>query len=62
MVTNVVRGYCDGWCESVSPPRGRDVSLDGGRGERASDSSINLQFPAIPLVQYPPSPRTISLH
>ena len=52
MVTNVVRVYCDGWCESVRSPQGRDVSHDGGR-EGGSDSS-NLQFPAI--LQYPPSP------
>ena len=46
MVTNVVRGYCDGWCESVSPPRGRDVSHNGGRqgGSDSSNTYSSLQF------------------
>ena len=56
METNVVRGYCDRRCESVSPPRGRDVSLNGGSRHTPSDSSnaynslqLQLSHPTICL-------------
>ena len=51
-------GYCDGWSESVSRARGRDVFLHGGPAESDSSNTYSSrQFctvPGIHLRTFPP--------